>query len=869
MSMLDSTPASPLILSPEFPPEIRHFLKKIQRQSDETIATLTTLYLSQQPEIEGMPRIGALTEADAVAVELLPSYSTTQDKNWAGLRARADRCKQHEDDAGNPMLPRWISKTDDRQSPWLNDMGMISDTAKSALTTICRMASPHKNARWQDLLGLAPTDNMDFLEDICHAICNQNPFFIRDLGEGPDPDWRWCMTMAMLGGLGTAAVRRILLSKSGIEEDLDFWVNCTEEELTRDILKCQQISGVPIALLRCEWPRIQRALAEEDFTGPDGKPHVPQTMIACMLVHVFKHCRFILNSDPDENRVVVAHKGSFGRYDIPKVDQPFLSGTNKALARDICYALGFPFPNGKNDNWVAKAVTAIFSVLKPSDLPLTRPSSEKCVYIPAPSTYMMQMKERASASKWVDTGVAVRNVAYIDLETGDVDKDYFVTGADTIMYDWPKRMTDASVVRNWRAQLPTKIVPELGADVIMRRILNVNTLGETEGYKALINAVLTADLGRQALAGSLLGGLLTQEYPLLYVLPMGHTMETTTNQGKTNFGRIIGSALVQSVTVTKMNMSSSAPAQRTIAVPLELYGMAIFDEFQIPSDSAHFLDAGGIQALATGVSVSPGKAGENHPGLWLRHPLVLVSKVAVAPEDIINRSIPTFMDVLTAATRAQGKELTELMTPTAGMLVRLAHLMYMKKTNLIDKLMQLDQESSPTFRFDGHYTIARQFGSVESIDAYILKARDQMRAQHTEAERSGLVDQVGMSHRFDPKWFFNACAEDTLQMLCLRSSADKLGALSAASALREIIENGNERRLDAVLNSFRIKEFTANRSFIDLLLKDGSWTRPGWKITYVPKDKSTIKKGNEPISYIVVDRHIEKDTDGDKASGPG
>jgi hypothetical protein len=859
VSMLDPDPTvKPLILAPEFPPDVRHYLKRIQRQSDETIAGLVQRYLAMQPSIPDMPRIGALTAEDATAVELLPAFSETVDKNWNGLKDRAARCKLHEDDAGNPYVPRWVSKTEDKLSPWLSEMGAISDTAKETLTQLCRDAAPAKNDRWANLLKITPTDDMLFLEDVCEAVYHNHEAFVWDLGEGPEPDWRWSTALSLLAGLGTTAVRRVL---SGIlnEEDLDFWVNCTEEELSRDILKCQQISGYPIGLFRCEWPKVQHALGAEVFSRKTGT-YAPKALIAGMLLHIYKHCRVAYGSET--KHLIIAHKGSHGVYPLggEQVDQPFFSNMNKGICKDLCYMLQIPFPSGKADTWVTHAAQTIFGSLKPSMLCRSRSLGDKCLYIPGPTTATIRIKERRSATKWVNTGIAIKHVAKMDLDTGVVDKDFLVTGADTIMYDWPVTDAGMDLMRNWISQLPDVVKPEPGADVILRRVKNVNDLGEPDGYRALINAVLTADLARRDLAGSEIGGLLTQEYPLLYVLPMGHTMEDTTNQGKTNFGRIIGRAMVPAITVTKMNMSSSAPAQRTVAVPLEIYGTAIFDEFQIPPDASHFLDSGGIQALATGTSVSPGKASENHPGIWLKHPLVLVCKVAVAPEDIINRSVPTFMDKLTTETRAVGKALNELMTSTAGMLVRLAHLLWMRKNNIVEKLARVEQTSAATWRFDGHYTIARQFGSVESIDRYLSKARDQMRRQHTEAERSGLVDQVGMSTRFDPKWYFSACSDDKLQMLMMTSTGEKVGHLTPDSALRQLVEDGNTRRFDAILSQFRIREFTANQAFINALLKE-KWIKPGWSLTYVSKENSKIRRGGSPVSYVLVERHTEVNPD--------
>jgi hypothetical protein len=401
MSMLDPDPtARPLVLALEFPPEVLHYLKKIQRQSDETIASLTQLYLAKQPTIDGMPRIGALVEEDATAVEILSTFSPEVDKDWAGLHGRADRGKRHEANAGNPYLPRWVSKTEDRKSPWLNEMDAISDQSKEKLTAVCSEASPHKNARWSDLLHTMPINDKLFMGDICKAIGNNHRLFVWDLGTGPDPDFRWSVAMSLLGGLGSTAVRTVF-SHLASEEDLDFWVNCSDSDMTRDILKCQQISGYPLGLLRAEWPRVQSALRDEIFAFP------PKALIAAMALHVIKHCW--VSYSGDKVYLNIAHKGCGGRYEIPgnQLHLHLFSVLNKTHCKEICYALGIPYPGGKNDTWIVQAAAEVLHTLRPSTMCRARPTSDKCEYIPGPNTVTQAIFERASAVKWVNTGQAI------------------------------------------------------------------------------------------------------------------------------------------------------------------------------------------------------------------------------------------------------------------------------------------------------------------------------------------------------------------------------------------------------------------------------------------------------------------------------
>lgn len=851
------------MLADEFPADVRHYLRKVQRLSEETVADLAQQYRAKQRDIEGMPPISSLTGSDAPAVELLPAFSATQDKNWEGLKARAERCKQFEDDAGNIFLPRWNSKSDDKKSPWVNEFGAISDENKLKVLQLCRESAPVRNAPLAQLLDIAPVSDPEFMFDICRAVYRSQKHFIRDMGESTDVDFRWSTTVTLLAGLGTTALRTIFSLVRG-EEDLDFWATCSQEELVRDIIKCQQISGYPVGLFRCDWVRLQNTLRDEVFVVKNtDKVHTPECLVGALLLHILKHARYSIGRDVDGNRifnVIVMFRGSSAVFPIPydNVYQPFLGRVNKGVCQDMCSVLKISAPAQANEkDWTKEAVSRVFSVLRPIDLCECRPLTDKNQYIAAPTTVVTQCFERKSVFRWVDPGVAIKNVAVLNDDTGDIEKDVLITGPDAIMYDWPRGLATDADVLNWRSQLPDKIEPQPASVTIHQRIKNINPLGEMDGYSALINAMMTIALARKDLAGSPVGSICTLEFPFMYVLPTGHTMDTTTNQGKTNFGRLLGRALVPNLEVTQMSMLTSAPAQRSLGVPLDKFGTAIFDEFQIPSDSAHFLNSSGLQALATGSTATPGQAGKDHGGYKLRFPLILVSKVAVAPEDIVNRSIPTFLDVLNDATRASGAELTEIMTMTAGTIVRLSHLMWMRKNNVIEKIKELTKLDSPNLRFNGHYAVACQFADAEDVNRYLTKAREQMRRQYTEAERSGLVDQVGMSLRFDPKWFFNACSDNTMQMLMMTSTGNDLGKKTIEALVREMVEDGNTRRFDTVLNSYRMKEYGVAQAVINSIGKDG-WVKPGWKLSYISKDESKIMRGGSSVAYVTVERHEER-----------
>lgn len=259
---------------------------------------------------------------------------------------------------------------------------------------------------------------------------------------------------------------------------------------------------------------------------------------------------------------------------------------------------------------------------------------------------------------------------------------------------------------------------ETGADILMRSFKNLNTLGEPEGYKALINAILTIDLAREDLGGSAIGEVVAQEYPLLYVLPM----ESPCGCGKSTFGRELGRALVPSLPLTSMNRSDDAAAQNALAGTIQTHGTAALDEFLTPDSPEHFLNSAGLQALATGASVAPGMVSEADEGVHLLHPLVLIGKAAQVPESLILRAVPTFLGDM------QGVSPGIFALNAIGDAVRHAHLQWMQDTKCVEHMQQLMMMEPGMFRFHGHYTLATMFSSVVNIDLYLDRAQAQMRA---------------------------------------------------------------------------------------------------------------------------------------------
>jgi hypothetical protein len=514
--------------------------------------------------------------------------------------------------------------------------------------------------------------------------------------------------------------------------DLDHWAHCSDEDMAEDIIAARRRSGAPVGFLRCDWTEIMNALGDQIFMK-NGQVSVPRALIMMLTLHILKYCR--VHFGLDATYVTVAYNSCYARYkvDPQNVNSPLSDAYNKTLLANLCSILNIPLGGGRGASppydWVRLATGVVFKHLTLKNLCRARPLSDRPEYIVAAGVDHIMMRERMAIRRWINPGVAVCNVAKIDVETGIVNKNEIISGHEAIVYNWPKQEIDSASLANWRSTIPAKVEPERASQILKRLIKNVNALGAPEGQGAILDAILTIDLARNDLAGSVVGNMVQKEFPLICVLPMGHTMDTTTNQGKANLGRVIGQAMAPGLDVLQLNPSTSAPAQRTMAGPLETHGMAIYDEIQIIKNPDHLLNVNSLAVLATGGGVSPGKSMENATTIKLKHPLILVSKVAIAATDILNRAFPIYLDVLTPETRCTDDELSDLMGGRAAMLVRLSHLMWMKKIDVVEKIFRIPKLISGSWPFHGHLTVSAMFAPLADVDDYLARGSARMRHQ--------------------------------------------------------------------------------------------------------------------------------------------
>ena len=317
---------------PQFPPDVRHWIKKNEGVGDEAIDSLQRMYLERQPNIPGAPRIGALEEGDAAAVYNIGTFDPDTDKDWSGLKDKGARLEQHKDDVINPFLPNWIAKADGKESPWVQDFGGISDSAKVAITSACRQASPLLKGSFTKLLMYAPISDVDVMDDLVNAMAKLNVLFMLELGEGVDANWRYCELLPLIAGLGISHARGFLalVAMAHDDGDLGHWAHALDDDLAEDIIAARKRSGAPVGFLRCDWTEIMNALGDQIFMK-NGSVFVPRALIMLLALHILKYTR--IHFGLDAAYVTVAYNSCYARYQVDpqNVNSPLSDAYNKTL----------------------------------------------------------------------------------------------------------------------------------------------------------------------------------------------------------------------------------------------------------------------------------------------------------------------------------------------------------------------------------------------------------------------------------------------------------------------------------------------------------------------------------------------------------
>lgn len=793
--------------------------------------------------IPDAPDVENLKPEDAHGVYNIHKFDFENVVSWKEFVTRVTCIEVPSIKPENPFSPNWNSMSDDRPTQWVSDTGVdLPVQYKDAIAKVFDRCTPlNATNNWNDQIGTAPTNDTHAIISVTEGLEFLSNVFLDGMDESTGVSTalrRWSQALAMLAGLGFTMLRHFAEKFSHIERDWIHWANCSDAELREDIVEAQKNSGYPISLLRADFKDLQRIVVDAMIA--------PKWLKACLAVHLMKYVRYIPNFRGNPTLWAV-YRGEYSHIAFTEegINQRMLDDTNADLRKSVCSILGIRQVARRNRLAIDDMIDEVLAHLHPRDFPRQRDLRDAPYLIVPRSVKITPSHELRSDFKWMDPGIMVSNIAKIDLNTGKVEYGT-VTGPQALCMAWPRQEMRVAEMKTWWANLPKVVKPMRPSQLLKLLFRNINTLGHDDGYWALIDSLIIGDLARDELAGTAVGSAMLNEYPLFMVYPMGHTKETTTNQGKTSYARTVVNALAQGVPVTGAGRSPSAPSQRAAAAPIEEFGTALYDEFQLPSSHDHFLAQAGLQILSTGGVSSPGRAGENGGGAALKHPLFFTVKVASFPPDIRNRSIATFMDVLTDETRGTPEELAVIMSGIIATLVRLSALMWIRKEGFVEKASKAKLVQGK-LRFSGHMTLATLLAAEQKpddINAYLIAAEAKCDSQQLAADASGLSENIGLMGECDGVYYFETCSAYTLEQLAEVCNEDQVMCLAA---LRRIVEDAGARRFGDVLSNHKVKERAFLLKFSAAIDKGLMKRDDGWQISKRKKMGDLVHNGKEVV----------------------
>lgn len=830
----------------------------LQRYTDDAIQDLERLYQELQDTgmVKDLPPIDTIPLDSSEAVASIEGFKPDRE-NWFQFAQRVAQSTQNDIDAGNLFMPMWDGKTEEKGTQWAQDCGEMSATQCKAINDHLRVVTPPINSdKVFHLLQLPPTPHLHALETIVKFCCTRPNTFIWERGDADkDPVWRWGASLCVIGGFGLVSAREFAKAMQHYDTDgcWQHWATCPELELAQDIEKAHLTTGYPVGLIRTDFHKMTTIIEA-------GNPeYTPRWYDALLLTHFAKYARLESQGGPENAFLKLMHRGRHASVPLGPKDfsRSLTASAFNGIIGDVNAVLGLPtIKRGKGENNATyHATRAMMNNIPVQNFPSTINPARLFDLVPSTCVHYVQTFRSHYEPEWIDIGMAACNIARIN-QDGTVDSDAKVSGPDALNIGWntPFAFKEADVL-SWRRMLPERVTPARPSSFLADYIKNWNTLGHHEGVAAYIDAVLLTDLIRDDLAGTLINDMIRMEFPIFFVMPTGFTEEDTTNQGKTTLARALGQFMAPGIRDIMVLRSSSAPAQRSMAAPIERFGTAVFDEFILPTGFDHFLNQQGIQSLATGGTANPGRAGENSPGISLRHPLSISSKVADLPPDIHNRLCPIFVDKLTEETKISEEKLAFL----GGRLavhMRMAAVQWIRHHRFVETVGAMKPISKGPVRFPGHQAVVSYLldGNMESIEKYTDAAAAQMGFQREMSDASGLSEAIGIGTQFSINYYFQNCHENTLELLYRQYEASEMTKqpYRTTAAMKLIVGDGEEHKASSVFRDLKTTEHAASIKFSKQVIGK-PLHRGDYMLEVVARAKSKYKDWHGlPVPHVIV-----------------
>lgn len=813
-----------------FSEEFTRTLVHDYRQTDDAILLRQQAYEYHTKRFSDAPKPEELTIEDVpllLSIRLADNPTIT---SWKEFKESQREKTRNVREAQNPFLCLWLIKSETQAHPFYkamcevpNDSAFGSDEAKFAFNSLILAYTPQGKDP-SLALGCAPTDNERFLNEVVDAFCVHLRHFAVSLGENSETDfnYRWGPMVVLTAGLGFRSLRRVAEHLQEIDADWAGVAMSNDADLRKLVITCRRLSGFPAGLLRVPADRLFAFFEER------GLVRLPWAFRMVFVLHLFIYTRLIPDAfGPGTYGVLVLFNGIKALLPLMSdgYNAPLNASTNSGTMHAVCRILGIPADKQKGNNannTMRNAINAILGTLNPCHLLRQRDMAECPHLIVPPCTMYAPKLEQHSERLWANHGMRVGPIGSIDLDTGRVDAQTYIENEDAIALAFGFADFKETTYESWKLMLPEQVDPVLPSSYLMGIVKNLNTLGKPVGFAGMIDTIMLIGSSRSALASTILGAPLANEFPFVVSLPTGSTKDETTQQGKTNVVRVLANVLVPGLKPTMVPTRQSAPGDRAVTSDMSKYGTMIADELHVRGNDG-IINITSLQGMLTGGVIAPGKAGENAEPIGLKYPLFASMKFNDVPPDIRNRQAPIFLDALTDANRANDKESNLLLSGPLALHMALSLAMWKYKNHFIERVRNLTWTASKGWRFPAHYLVAQHIlGVGEAVVAYLQAAEAMCEQQFREAEAAGTVMDTGSAPKFDPAWFCRNCSELTLETIYQQQLN---GPLKSGEMLRKIVEDGIRRDYRRELAYVHITEQGAASAFARRAngLEFGSW----------------------------------------------
>ncbi len=629
---------------------------------------LEALYVDNAGRIDGIPEFHGIDERYLAHLGKPFADGTT----WEQFTAEVDRERQHLTAQIDPRLP--VFNNEERKG-W--GAFECPEEVRAQITDACAAAPIPTGENGSD----------EAARLLLHMVKRLAKWYsLPKAGiEEKNADYAFYRLRCILAAAGFPAWNELATEVVLQVGECPFDPDETFEVWSKALVDAHRTCGWPSTLLWLDWHGIPDAGSTE-------------WMHMCALAHVFKHLR----RAPDHLHMVYRGNVEF----MPRRPDTQRSIGTPQFWQAYSRVLGKP-PTSKGSASSVKADSLEWALsnLGVDDLLSAEPISALPGSILAGTWSTLLPAVREGIPGFFNPGVRLAGVWRA--ANGRVTP---FEGDEADCLDWAWNTASASRAFEdqirFAARLPTSY-PTTAPSALLRKVFPNWILpdpaeqpSEFAAYCAIVDAVLCAGILRAERDD------LTREFPLMVILPISPSAEESTNQGKGLMTAAIAGAFVPGIQLLTAPDSGSAPDSRAVATDIEAFGTLALDEFQIPGSRSHCLSRDNLQSLCTGGQVTAGKVYENSGKVRLRHSLVINAKWLDMSDDLVNRTVPLFLDALPDEQRNRTDIKEMLENGQVATLLRLAAVSLVEAAGLTEIGQPPARTTSEAWRFTCHRLIA-------------------------------------------------------------------------------------------------------------------------------------------------------------------